>query len=39
MLARKGYPAGIAFGVVKEALAAEGQTVELEFDALAALDD
>lgn len=39
MLARKGYPAGVAFVVVKEALAAEGQEAELAFDDLAALDD
>jgi regulatory protein len=39
MLARKGYPAGTAFRVVKEALAAEGEEAELAFDELAALDD
>ena len=39
MLARKGYPAGLAFRVVKEALAAEGEEAELAFDALSALDD
>jgi regulatory protein len=39
MLARKGYSAGLAFRVVKEALAAEGETAELAFDALRALDD
>lgn len=39
MLARKGYSAGVAFRVVKEALAAEGETAELAFDALTALDD
>ena len=39
MLARKGYPAGTAFRVVKEALAAEGVEAELAFDELAALDD
>jgi regulatory protein len=39
MLARKGYPAGTAFRVVKEALAAEGEEAELAFDQLAALDD
>ncbi|HVM27816.1 MAG TPA: regulatory protein RecX [Mycobacteriales bacterium] len=42
MLARKGYPAGLAFRVVKEALADEGdgtpQEVELDHDALEALD-
>ena len=39
MLARKGYPAGLAFAVVKEALAAEGDDVELSFDELQALED
>ncbi len=39
MLARKGYSAGVAFAVVREALAEDGAAVELEFDALAALDD
>jgi regulatory protein len=39
MLARKGYPAGLAFRVVKEALAAEGEDAELGFDELQALDD
>lgn len=39
MLARKGYPAGTAFRVVKEALAAEGDDTELAFDELSALDD
>lgn len=39
MLARKGYPAGTAFRVVKEALAADGEAAELAFDELAALDD
>ncbi len=39
MLARKGYPAGLAFRVVKEALAAEGEEAELAFDELQALDD
>ena len=39
MLARKGYPAGTAFRVVKEALAAEGEEAELAFDELQALDD
>lgn len=44
MLARKGYPAGTAFRVVKEALAAELEEDELEeaglaVDELSALDD
>ena len=39
MLARKGYPAGLAFRVVKDALAAEGQEAELAFDELQALED
>jgi regulatory protein len=39
MLARKGYPAGLAFSVVKEALAEEGEEAELAFDQLQALDD
>jgi regulatory protein len=39
MLARKGYPAGLAFRVVKEALAEEGEEAELAFDQLQALDD
>ena len=39
MLARKGYPAGLAFSVVKEALAEEGEEAELSFDQLQALDD
>ena len=39
MLARQGYSAGLAFRVVKEALAAEGEAAELAFDALSALDD
>ena len=39
MLARKGYPASVAFRVVKEALAAEGQEADLAFDQLQALDD
>lgn len=39
MLARKGYPAGLAFRVVREALAEEGQQAELAFDDLQALDD
>ena len=39
MLARKGYPAGLAFRVVKEALEADGQEAELAFDELQGLDD
>jgi regulatory protein len=39
MLARKGYPAGVAFAVVREALAAEGEEAELAFDELQALED
>ena len=39
MLARKGYPAGLAFRVVKEALAAESDDVELSFDELQALEE
>ena len=39
MLARKGYPAGTAFRVVREALAAEGEEAELAFDELQALED
>jgi regulatory protein len=39
MLARKGYPAGLAFRVVKDALAQEGEEAELAFDELQALDD
>jgi regulatory protein len=39
MLARKGYPAGTAFRVVREALAAEGQDAELSFDDLQALEE
>ena len=39
MLARKGYPAGLAFRVVKEALADEGEDADLPFDQLQALDD
>jgi regulatory protein len=39
LLARKGYPAGLAFRVVKEALAEEGEEAELAFDQLHALDD
>jgi len=39
MLARKGYPAGLAFRIVRDALAEEGQEAELAFDQLQALDD
>ena len=39
MLARKGYPAGLAFRVVKQVLAEEGERAELSFDHLQALDD
>jgi len=39
MLARKGYPAGTAFRVVREALAGEGELAELGFEDLQALDD
>jgi regulatory protein len=39
MLARKGYPAGLAFAVVKEALAADGDDAEMPFDQLQALED
>ena len=39
MLARKGYPAGLAFRVVRDALAEEGEEAELAFDQLQALDD
>jgi regulatory protein len=39
MLARKGYPAGLAFRVVRDALAEEGEEAELAFDHLQALDD
>ena len=39
MLARKGYPAGVAFRVVREALAAEGVEAALAVDELTALDD
>jgi regulatory protein len=39
LLARKGYPAGLAFAVVKEALAEEGEEAELGFDELQGLDD
>jgi len=39
MLARKGYPAGTSFRVVREALAEEGQQVALDPDALGGLQD
>jgi len=39
MLARKGYPAGLAFRIVRDALAQEGEAAELAFDQLQALDD
>jgi hypothetical protein len=39
MLARKGYPAGLAFRVVRDALAEEGEEAELAFDQHQALDD
>lgn len=39
MLARKGYPSGLAFRVVKEALAAEGVELVLDTDGLSALDE
>ena len=39
MLARKGYSAGTAFRVVREALADEGQELDVPFDELAGLDD
>ena len=39
MLARKGYPAGLAFRIVRDALAEEGEQAELAFDQLQALDD
>ncbi len=39
MLARKGYPAGLAFRVVRDALAEEGEEAELAFDQLQTLDD
>lgn len=39
MLARKGYSAGLAFRVVRDALAEEGDEAELAFDQLQALDD
>ena len=39
MLARKGYAAGTAFRVVREALADEGQELEMSFDELTSLED
>jgi regulatory protein len=39
MLARKGYPAGTAFRVVREALADEGEAAELGFDELQSLEE
>ena len=39
MLARKGYPAGVAFQVVKQALATEGAQTQDALDDLVALDD
>ncbi len=39
MLARKGYPAGTAFRVVREALAEQGAQIDLAFDALQSLED
>lgn len=39
MLARKGYSGGLAFAVVREALAEEGAAVEVAFDELQSLDD
>jgi len=38
MLARKGYPAGTAFRVVREALAEQGAQIDLAFDALQSLE-
>jgi regulatory protein len=38
MLARKGYPPGTAFRVVREALAAEGEQIDISFDELTSLD-
>ncbi len=38
MLARKGYPAGTAFRVVREALAEQGAEAELAFDTLQSLE-
>jgi regulatory protein len=39
MLARKGYAPGIAFRVVREALADEGQELDVPFDELTGLED
>ena len=39
MLARKGYPAGLAFRIVRDALAEEGEEAVLAFDQLQSLDD
>jgi regulatory protein len=39
MLARKGYPAGTAFRVVREALAEQGAQIDVAFDALQSLED
>jgi regulatory protein len=39
MLARKGYSSGLAFAVVREALATEGATVDIGFDELQSLED
>lgn len=39
MLARKGYPAGLAFRVVREALAAEGEIAQPSFEDVEALDE
>lgn len=39
LLARKGYPAATAFQVVREALAAEGESTDLPFDQLQALEE
>ncbi len=38
MLARKGYSSGVAFSVVREALADEGLEITLDTDGLSALD-
>ena len=39
MLACKGYPAGTAFRVVREALAEQGAQIDVAFDALQSLED
>lgn len=39
LLARKGYPAGVAFRVVRQALAAEGVEAQPALDELSCLDD